>query len=148
MSSLTILITQLSLVFDTGTLVLIWMVQLVVYPGFVHMDFLSLKNWHSRYTKRISLVVVPLMFGQLGISVYSVLIKTTMFSLVKLVLILVVWILTFSIFVPIHNALAKTKKEETQGLCIQLVQKNWSRTLLWTIIFFLGIVQSFTTGLS
>ena len=50
---------------DFGLLVLIWMVQLVVYPGFKYYQRERLLEWHARYTSRISYIVGPLMLGQL-----------------------------------------------------------------------------------
>ena len=123
------------------------MVQLVVYPSFAYYDLDKLKQWHQRYTRSISLLVVPLMFGQLLVSLYSALWNTSAISIIKLSLVALVWVLTFAFFVPLHNAVAKASKEESKSICQHLVQKNWSRTLVWTIIFVLGMSEMLTSDL-
>ncbi|MAJ50932.1 MAG: hypothetical protein CMB82_04875, partial [Flammeovirgaceae bacterium] len=57
-------ITLIRLLFDIGTLVLIWLVQLVIYPSFLFFERKNLKLWHDKYTKKVSFVVLPLMIGQ------------------------------------------------------------------------------------
>ncbi|MEQ9363414.1 MAG: hypothetical protein RIF32_04185, partial [Leptospirales bacterium] len=51
--------------FHFGLVVLIWLVQLVIYPAFMYADAEQFTDWHRVYTERVSLVVVPLMLGQL-----------------------------------------------------------------------------------
>ena len=63
----------LRLAFDTGMLALIWLVQLIIYPGLAMYNDVNLRIWHPIYTKRVTLVVLPLMFGQLILSAYKVL---------------------------------------------------------------------------
>lgn len=53
--------------FHFGLVVLIWLVQLVIYPSLAHIAVDRFRDWHRRYTERVSLVVVPLMFAQLGL---------------------------------------------------------------------------------
>ena len=61
----------LRILFDVGLLVLIWMVQLIVYPSFLYYTHEQLVVWHTRYVKQISLIVIPLMFGQTLVSGYQ-----------------------------------------------------------------------------
>ena len=135
----------LSFFFDAATLVLIWMVQLVVYPSFAFFQKDDLKRWHQRYTGNISRIVVPLMIGQLVLGLYVAFSFPNAIALVKLVLVCGVWGLTFAIFVPLHNAIPTANEEETQLICRHLVKKNWSRTFVWTIIFILGTFQMVTS---
>ena len=60
------------LLLDFGLCILIWMVQLVVYPSFLFFSFNNLFTWHKTYTKAIALIVIPLMLGQLGIVISGV----------------------------------------------------------------------------
>ena len=60
------------LLFDFGLVILIWMVQLVVYPSFRYYKESDLMRWHERYTKAISIIVVPLMFGQLFLVILQI----------------------------------------------------------------------------
>ena len=131
---------MISFFFDSGLLVLIWIVQLIIYPNFKHYTLEDLKKWHPSYTQRIALVVIPLMFGQLIFGIYELLNAITLLSVVKIILISLVWILTFTIFVPLHNAIDKSNNAE--NITVKLVQKNWSRTIIWTLIFLIGLVAS------
>lgn len=135
----------LSFLFDAAMLVLIWMVQLVVYPSFAFFHLEGLKDWHQRYTGNISRIVVPLMIGQLLVGIYGAFSFPSVVGLIKLAMIFGVWGLTFTIFVPLHNAISGANKNETQLICQNLVKKNWSRTFAWTIIFVLGIFQLATS---
>ena len=121
------------LLLDGGLVVLIWMIQLVVYPSFLHYRSESLVSWHKEYTSRFSIIVIPLMFGQLGISIYQLAIDNSVYNLISLVIIFLLWIITFAQFVPIHNKLSRGMVNEK--MLNTLVKKNWSRTLLWTLLF-------------
>ena len=61
-------IPLIRLLFDFGLLVLIWLVQLVIYPSFLYYEQDNLKRWHEKYTQKITYVVLPLMMGQLIIT--------------------------------------------------------------------------------
>ncbi len=121
------------LLFDTGLFVLIWMIQLVVYPSFLYYEKDSLIKWHKKYTSGLSFVVIPLMFGQLILAVFQLVQQTVPETIVSLALVLAVWIVTFIQFVPIHKAI--TKRNSTPVLLKRLVKRNWLRTILWTLLF-------------
>ncbi|MEL6803956.1 MAG: hypothetical protein AAFO91_09270, partial [Bacteroidota bacterium] len=55
---------QLRLVFDSAALVLIWLVQLVIYPSFLYMDKQDFLVWHPIYTRKVTWVVMPIMLGK------------------------------------------------------------------------------------
>lgn len=121
------------LLLDFGLVVLIWMIQRIVYPGFTHYNTKNLIVWHRVYTSRLSAIVIPLMFGQLGVSIYQVTILTNLYTVTSLVIIILLWITTFLQFVPIHSNISKGMVSET--MLISLVKKNWIRTILWTLLF-------------
>ena len=125
------------LLFDFGLLVLIWMVQLVVYPGFKYMDKENLLAWHKRYSKGISSIVIPLMLGQLFLSGVLLVREISAYHLADVVLVLLVWIITFSLFVPMHRTIAMGGGDTF--LLRKLVVKNWFRTVVWTLIFLLNL---------
>lgn len=127
------ILETLRIIFDSGLLVLIWMVQLIIYPSFKYYSKNNLIRWHHIYVQRISYVVIPLMFGQTLISIYQLYEVCSIYTAGSVVLILLVWILTFSLFVPRHNAISKNLFDETT--LSELVSYNWSRTLLWSMIF-------------
>ncbi len=60
------------LLLDFGLVVLIWIIQRIVYPGFLHYSTENLVVWHRQYTSRFSAIVIPLMLAQLGISASKV----------------------------------------------------------------------------
>jgi hypothetical protein len=131
---------KISLVFDTGCIVLIWLVQLIIYPSFGFYKNSNLKKWHSKYTGQVSLVVVPLMFGQLITSGWQTLQIPSALNVIKLVMILAVWAITFLVFVPLHRNIDQQENSETY--LDTLVHKNWTRTVLWSAVFLLSLVQN------
>jgi len=130
------------LLLDFGLVVLIWMIQRIVYPSFLHYTAENLIIWHKEYTSRFSVIVIPLMIGQLGISIYQAIIVTNLYTVVSLVIVIIIWLSTFLQFVPIHATISKGQvNEKTLN---SLVAKNWLRTFLWSLLFvmnFIVIVQ-------
>ena len=51
---------------DFGLLVLILMVQVIVYPSFLHFSKTNLIKWHQSYTPKITTIVAPLMIAQVA----------------------------------------------------------------------------------
>jgi len=130
------------LLVDFGIVVLVWMVQLVVYPSFAYYKFQDLKKWHLKYTGRISMIVMPLMIGQLLIAVYQTYQNANTYTLGSLALIIVIWIATFLQFVPMHKTISSQPISEE--LLKNLVRKNRLRTLLWTMVFLWTLLEKFT----
>ena len=123
----------IQLLLDFGLVVLIWIIQLIIYPGFLYYRNENLVVWHRAYTSRFSFIVIPLMFGQLGISIYQVIILANVYRVLGLVIILLIWISTFLQFVPIHSNISKGIASEK--MLNSLVTKNWLRTSLWSFLF-------------
>lgn len=121
------------LLFDFGLVVLIWMVQLIIYPSFQFYTTENLLSWHQKYTVAISFVVIPLMFGQLITATLQLIGERNTFTLGSLILITLVWLSTFLQFVPMHGAISSGNT--SPELLKELVSKNWMRTVLWTLIF-------------
>jgi len=140
------LFAQLSLLFDFGTLVLIWLVQLVIYPSFQYYPFQALIAWHKTYTLRVTFIVLPLLIGQFICTGYLLYHDYSMVLLIKEVGIILAWILTFGIFVPLHGKI--NEFEKVNSITEKLVSKNWWRTLIWTVVFILEIVRQLIPGLS
>ena len=126
-------IAILRLLFDFGLLVLIWIVQRIVYPGFLHYNSKNLINWHKEYTSRFTSIVLPLMLGQLCISIYQLINEINLYTVLSIMIIIVIWVSTFVQFVPIHAQISKGKS--SQKMLNSLVKKNWIRTFLWTALF-------------
>ena len=131
-------IAVVRLLFDFGLLVLIWIVQRIVYPSFLHYNSKDLINWHSAYTSRFTFIVMPLMLGQLVISIYQLIMEINFYTSLSLIIIILIWVSTFLQFVPIHGKISKG--EVSQKLLVSLVKKNWIRTFLWTVLFLYSIL--------
>ena len=131
-------------VIDFGLVVLIWMVQLIVYPSFKHIALDQFTLWHSQYSAMISVLVVPLMLLQVGIIGYQ-LVHTRLWSIwVAALLVILIWISTYAQAVPVHNILQQAttlEAEQLQKQVSQLVSFNWNRTILWTCVFGLGLIR-------
>lgn len=123
----------LRLLFDFGLVVLIWAVQLIIYPSFQYYGGQQLLQWHQKYTIAISFIVIPLMFGQLITATLQLLSERNPFTIGSLVLIGLVWLSTFMQFVPIHGVISSGNG--APEVVKELVSKNWIRTVLWTVIF-------------
>lgn len=126
------------LLLDFGLMVLIWIVQLVIYPGLCHYGQNELGDWHQKYTGRIGLVVGPLMILQLIVAIWQLFLHQGFYEIISLFFILVLWLLTFFIFVPLHNAIKPFKSCE--HITKNLVLKNWSRTILWSVLFIMTLL--------
>lgn len=124
------------LITDSGLVVLIWMVQLIVYPSFSHYPPEHLYKWHSVYTGRIAAIVIPLMFGQLIATGIQVFLERDFYTISSSVLVAGVWISTFTQFVPLHHKIAE--RQELKSSINKLVTKNWVRTFLWSLLFLLS----------
>ena len=122
---------------DAAVFTLIWLVQLVIYPSFANIDANKLIHWHGIYTFRVSFLIIPLMFAQLGLAVYFALNNPTFSSLSILVLIVSCWILTFVLSVPLHNKIQSGDADS--NTLKKLVTTNWPRTILWSLIFIFGL---------
>ncbi len=123
--------TEARLIFDTGTFVLIWLVQLIIYPSFQFQSKKEFTDWHRVYTKRLTYIVAPLLAGQ-GLSIaYLFFTEISLFSFVQSCLITGVMFYTFIYFIPLHS---KLQLQHTPDLIKKLISKNWTRTIVWSII--------------
>ena len=108
----------------------IWSVQLVIYPLFTHYKGNELETLHRYYTPKISYVVFPLMFGELGLGLLSLFLYPTSTQVLLFLPIIGVWGLTFFISVPLHQQIADSQDPMAAK---KLVLTNWYRTILWSI---------------
>ncbi len=126
-------IAIIRLLLDFRLMVLIWMIQRIVYPSFLDYNTENLVVWHRKYISRLNPIVMPLMFGQLGISIYQVTISVNLYTVLSLGIIVLIWTSTFLQFVPIHSNISKGRVSEK--MLKELINKNWIRTALWTLLF-------------
>ena len=132
-----IAIPELHSLVDFGMCVVLWLVQLVIYPSFLRLESSELLAWHKAYTFRVSFVILPLMFGQLVLSILSVVGDASILEWTAFAFVLVCWILTFFVSVPLHRKIEQNDiSRETRQ---KLITTNWPRTILWSASFGLGL---------
>ena len=122
---------------DGGLLVLIWLVQLIIYPSFLWADPDKLVRWHGIYTGRISLVVMPLMLAQVALVVMQVGSKPSLPHFLAAALVGICWLSTFFLSVPLHGRIGAG--EIGPDVLQALVDANWPRTVAWTLCFFTAV---------
>lgn len=133
-------LTVISWVVDFGLLVLIWLVQLIIYPSLCAFSSdEALWKWHSIYTKRIAYIVIPLMIGQVILWSLQLFDGFTIYIAIRGFLILIVWVVTFTIFVPLHQKIANKIKMQQNARA--LVLKNGWRTCIWTLLFLIHLFE-------
>jgi hypothetical protein len=137
MQSLLDHITTLRLVIDFGLVVLIWMVQLIVYPGYLFYQEKDLITWHKVYTPRITIIVAPLMFIQAAVALYLVIIEFSVLHLIYTLMVVSTWISTFLFFVPLHQNIESQKHIKVSAE--KLSRGNLYRAFQWTIVFIFGL---------
>lgn len=128
----------LQLIIDFGMLVLIWLVQLLIYPGFKYFGTKNLIIWHRKYTQNMGLIVGPLMLVQLGLHIYSTIFNFSLLRSFNLILVVFTWVYTFLYFVPLHQKISKGVFIRSDLIDLEL--NNWWRTLIWSIIFILQLI--------
>ena len=111
---------------------LIWTVQLVSYPGFLHVPPEQFPAAHRAHSLRIAWVVVPLFIMEVAAClVWLCLLLDTRtawhFSVAACVA--VAWTSTFLIQVPLHHRLSR----QPEATAIRrLIATNWIRTIAWS----------------
>lgn len=121
------------LLIDFGLVVLSWVVQLIIYPSFHHYSSNDLRKWHERYTGRITIIVFPLMSGQLLLSGLSVYKQMSVSDISVFILVMLTWLSTFLQAVPIHRQISDGTVDDRTFA--RLIRVNLPRTLIWTGIF-------------
>lgn len=117
-----------------GLVVLIWLVQLVIYPSFRWADPDRFTDWHKSYTRRLSVVVTPLMLWQAVGAAATAVRRPTPVSVAVILLIAMIWAVTFIGAVPIHRRLSQRfRRTDVETL----IRVNWIRTVGWSALWLL-----------
>ena len=111
----------------------IWMVQLVQYPGFLDVGPADFPAFHAAHSQRITLIVGPLMALE-GITALWILVARPSgvppwAALLGLGLLGVAVLTTMFVSVPLHGRIASAWDAEAIR---RLVTTNWIRTAAWT----------------
>ena len=114
-----------------GLFILIWLVQIIIYPGLTRIPARDFVNYHTWYMVRITTVVFPLMICEVIITIAWLFLQNSLiYATFAAGLVTVVWISTFTLQVPIHRSLQKGKDESKIK---RLVATNWIRTAAWSL---------------
>ena len=113
---------------------LIWTIQIVHYPLFANVGAGDYAAYQTSHMSRITYVVAPVMFAELGAAIYFILadyelINPNYFRF-GLALVLIIWASTVFVQSPIHGRLAQAFNADSVN---KLVVTNWIRTISWTI---------------
>lgn len=125
-------------IINFALVILIWLVQLIIYPSFAHIVEDEFISWHRKYVRTISTIVTPLMAAQMVLIIVLLNYRLTWAHICMLLSVLVIWVSSFSLSVPCHKKLSINGKDQT--VIGRLVGTNWIRTLLWSAVFLLGIL--------
>ena len=104
------------------------LVQFIIYPSFKSPDFINFQAFHLSYSKKMFYIVAPIMLTELFSSLVLVYKNPSKTYLISLIFLLLIWLLTFFLIVPIHNFLStdysikKVKK---------MIRFNGLRTFFW-----------------
>lgn len=120
----------INLAISWGLLLLIWIVQAIIYPGFHRIPADDFVAYHRWYVRRISVMVLPLMTAEVAVTVTWLADAGNASSVICALLVLIVWLSTMLLQVPIHNRLKSGKQ---QALIRRLVATNWIRTIAWSL---------------
>lgn len=119
---------------------LIWTVQLIVYPAFLHLTPESFPAAHAAHCRRISFIVGPLLLVEwtatlgwlLGLGPVLTRLHYGMAACVMVAI-----LSTFLIQVPLHHRL---NRGWDARLLHVLISTNWIRTLAWTAKAILAVL--------
>jgi hypothetical protein len=113
---------------------LIWMVQLVAYPLFARVGTSSFAAYHAAHSSWITLVVGPLMLGELASAALLIVARPpelpTGLAWFGFALVALVWAVTVFVSVPRHEILARGFDPDAHAT---LVATNWIRTAVWSV---------------
>lgn len=109
---------------------LIWYVQLVHYPTFKFIDEEIFQSFHAHHSLKTGIIVMPIMSIELASSgALTWFYGWTSLHAIGFYVVIFIWLSTFILSVPKHNALSHGKVD---SLITDLIATNWVRTALWT----------------
>ena len=113
---------------------IIWFVQVAHYPLFEKIPKEGFVAYEICNTTRTGWVVAPIMLVELGSAFLLMVLGSRLgynpLHLIALGCLLLIWLSTFFIQVPLHGILRHRADISTME---QLVSGNWIRTVLWSL---------------
>lgn len=120
-------------IFSTAIMTgIIWFVQIIHYPLFAFVkdaNFSSYEREHIRLTKYLIMPAMTVELISAIILVFESQPDIQTFYSLNFVLLILIWVSTFFIQVPLHSKLTGLKDDITIR---RLVNTNWIRTALWS----------------
>ena len=142
--SIILLIQILATAMMTG---IIWFVQIVHYPLFTKIPKEGFTRYEQAHTVRTGWVVAPLMVLELGTALLLLFyrpLSTSPIYLAALGCLILIWLSTFLVQVPLHGVL---EKQSDHRAMLLLDRTNWIRTILWSLRLGLLALLPAATGL-
>lgn len=118
----------------------IWVVQLLLYPNFLNVDPDRFCDHHKHHTNKITWVVAPSMTIELLCALVLLFINRNYFFTLNLLSVMVLWVQTGLISVPLHNRLSSGWDFLSAS---KLVKMNWIRTIIWSLRLLLLITYNY-----
>ena len=112
--------------FMTG---LIWVIQIVHYPLLAIVGPGQLKEYARKHAARITLIVAPVMFIELGAGAWLAATRADTTAIIALALLAVIWVSTFAVQVRLHGRL---QRGDASAVAL-LTRSNWVRTIAWSV---------------
>lgn len=109
---------------------LIWVIQLVHYPLWVHVADGQGMVFHQRHARRIGSLVMSVGVLEMMASALMVALRPGPLTLVGALILLLIWMITIFVQIPLHRRFGRAWNP---GLIAPLVRGNWPRTILWTM---------------
>ncbi len=122
-------------------LILIWLVQIIIYPAYHRIDKSLFTAWHRSYVRYISFFVIPLMLIQAGGAALRVIAGWSVLTGVYAGTITAAWIVTFAISAPCHQRLQRMGRDT--ATIDRLIRTNWVRTIAWTLAWICTLINPF-----
>ena len=106
---------------------LILTTQIVSYPMFINVEK-NISAYHMNYVNKISTIAAPFMIIEFSLSLLFVFLIGSYTSISSFLIMVLIFLCTFFIQVPIHE---KLKNSFNISLCNRLIKTNWIRVFLW-----------------
>lgn len=124
------MLVLMNLSLSVAMLTLILLIQVVHYPSFHFYDEIQFSKGMREHQRRISWLVIPLMLTEGLVALLMVLSDFSLTHSLSLLLVFIIWTITYTMQVPIHNKLSLGKTDE---IIERLITGNIWRVVAWTL---------------
>lgn len=128
----------LRIIVDSLLFILIWVIQLGVYPTFLRLVKKDQIRWHFIYTLSISFIISPLILLQFGILSYEWFQIQNPLTFTRLLLSAIVIVSTILLLAPQHLKILVFGPD--QKTFTKINKRNWIRTVTWSTSLALSLI--------